>query len=197
MEAEMLGSLMMLASGVVASSPSSASASSRRCSSVRRSGNWAMIRPGQRDVAGLDLHAGLGGVRLDDRQERVRRQQRRLVGVGVDDLGHGFDDSWGFVIDGEIFLDVKIPDWARPPTLAPARSAATLECRWPTRGRAPRPGGARRGSDDHGDDAHHRPEARRRGARHLRAGLLRLRRRPASAAATTSPPGSPSASRSW
>ena len=36
---------MMLASGVLASSPSSASASGCRCSSVSRSGNWAMIRP--------------------------------------------------------------------------------------------------------------------------------------------------------
>ena len=41
----MLGSLMMFASGLVASSPSSASASSIRCSSVSRSGNCAMIRP--------------------------------------------------------------------------------------------------------------------------------------------------------
>jgi len=44
-EALMLGSLMMLASGVVASSPSSARSSATRCSSVRRSGNWARIRP--------------------------------------------------------------------------------------------------------------------------------------------------------
>ena len=35
----------MLASGCLASSPSSASASSIRCSSVSRSGNCAMIRP--------------------------------------------------------------------------------------------------------------------------------------------------------
>ena len=41
----MLGSLMMLAVGLVASAPSSASASPIRCSSVSRSGNWAMIRP--------------------------------------------------------------------------------------------------------------------------------------------------------
>ena len=41
----MLGSLMMFAPGVFASSPSSARASSWRCSSVSRSGNWAMIRP--------------------------------------------------------------------------------------------------------------------------------------------------------
>jgi hypothetical protein len=43
-EALMFGSLMMLASGVVASSPSSASASSTRCASVRWSGNVARIR---------------------------------------------------------------------------------------------------------------------------------------------------------
>ena len=41
----MFGSLMMLAAGVLASAPSSASSSACRCSSVSRSGNWAMIRP--------------------------------------------------------------------------------------------------------------------------------------------------------
>ncbi len=44
-EAEMFGSLMMFASGVFASAPSSASASAWRWSSDSRSGNWAMIRP--------------------------------------------------------------------------------------------------------------------------------------------------------
>ena len=41
----MFGSLMMLAAGVLASAPSSARSSDCRCSAVRRSGNWAMIRP--------------------------------------------------------------------------------------------------------------------------------------------------------
>ena len=41
----MLGSLMMLASGVLASSPSSARWSPTRCSGFSRSGNWARIRP--------------------------------------------------------------------------------------------------------------------------------------------------------
>ena len=41
----MLGSLMMLASGVLASAPSSASASSTRWSSGSRSEKTAMIRP--------------------------------------------------------------------------------------------------------------------------------------------------------
>src|SRR5204862_5466596 len=41
--------------------------------------------PGERDVAGLDPYTRLACVRLDDRQERVRREQRGLVGVGVDD----------------------------------------------------------------------------------------------------------------
>jgi hypothetical protein len=45
MEALMFGSLMMFASGVLASAPSSASASSMRWSSGRRSANWAMMRP--------------------------------------------------------------------------------------------------------------------------------------------------------
>ena len=44
-EAEMLGSLMMLASGVLASAPSSASASPTRWSALSRSGNNARIRP--------------------------------------------------------------------------------------------------------------------------------------------------------
>ncbi|CAM5284115.1 hypothetical protein SALBM217S_06196 [Streptomyces griseoloalbus] len=45
MDAEMFGSLMMLAAGVFASSPSSARASGMRWSSVRYSGNTAMMRP--------------------------------------------------------------------------------------------------------------------------------------------------------
>ena len=40
----MLGSLMMLASGVLTNSPSSASASGTRWSSLSSSGNWARIR---------------------------------------------------------------------------------------------------------------------------------------------------------
>ena len=44
-DALMFGSLMMFASGVFAISPSSASASACFCSSVRRSGNTARIRP--------------------------------------------------------------------------------------------------------------------------------------------------------
>ena len=44
-EALMLGSLMMLASGFLASSPSSDSASATRCSSLKCSGNCARIRP--------------------------------------------------------------------------------------------------------------------------------------------------------
>ena len=41
----MLGSLMMFASGVLASRPSSARASPMRCASARLSGKLAMIRP--------------------------------------------------------------------------------------------------------------------------------------------------------
>ena len=45
MEAEMLGSLMMFPSGVLARSPSAASSSGIFCPGVRRSGKWAMRRP--------------------------------------------------------------------------------------------------------------------------------------------------------
>ena len=47
---------------------------------------------GEGDVAGVDGDVGLLGVRLEDREERVRRQERRLVGLGVDDLRVG---HWG------------------------------------------------------------------------------------------------------
>ena len=43
---------------------------------------------GQRDVAQLELDPGRGGERLDDRQQREGGQRGRLVGLGVDDLGH-------------------------------------------------------------------------------------------------------------
>ena len=82
----MLGSLMMLASGVLASSPSSASASGTCCSSLEALGELGQDPPGERDVAQLDLDAGGRGERLDDRQQRLGGQRRRLVGVGVDDL---------------------------------------------------------------------------------------------------------------
>ena len=45
MDALMFGSLMMFASGVLASSPNSVSASGMRCSSVRLSGKLARMRP--------------------------------------------------------------------------------------------------------------------------------------------------------
>ena len=49
--------------------------------------------PGEGDVARLHRHPGHTGVRLDDRQEGVGRQQRRLVGEGVDDRGFGVRHS--------------------------------------------------------------------------------------------------------
>jgi hypothetical protein len=44
-EAEMFGSLMMLASGFLASSPSSARSLAMRCSGLSSSGNRARMRP--------------------------------------------------------------------------------------------------------------------------------------------------------
>ena len=72
----MFGSLMMLASGVVASAPSSARASRMRWSSVEVVGEGGDDPAGERDVAGLDRHARRAGEGLDDRQERVRGEQR-------------------------------------------------------------------------------------------------------------------------
>ena len=92
MEALMFGSLMMFAAGDWVSSPSSARASPMRCSSVRRSGKFAMTRPGERDVPGLHPDAGRFDEPPDDGQERAGGQGGSLVGVGVDDrglVGHG------------------------------------------------------------------------------------------------------------
>ena len=107
----MFGSLMMFASGVLASSPSSASASATRCSSVRRSGNWARMRPASEMSRSSMSTPAWPREGLDDRQERVRRQCRRLVRVGVDELHQPAPE---FVIA-----------W-------PRRVSAILVPRWPT-----------------------------------------------------------------
>ena len=130
----MFGSLMMLASGVLASSPSSASASATRWSSVRRSGNWARMRPAKRDVAQLDVDARLAGERLDDRQERVRGQRRRLVRVGVDEL-HQSLPEFGDRVAAEGIGDTQLAMAYAPPArhllrakdLADARYADQLD----------------------------------------------------------------------
>ncbi len=75
----MFGSLMMLASGVVASAPSSASASGTRPNAARMRPDSEMSRVSTPTPAAA-------GERLDHGQERVRRQRRCLVGVRVDDL---------------------------------------------------------------------------------------------------------------
>ena len=54
----MFGSLMMFASGVLASSPSSASASGTPLVLVEALGELGEDPAGERDVAGLDLDAG-------------------------------------------------------------------------------------------------------------------------------------------
>ena len=135
---------------------------------------------GQRDVAGLDRDAGLGGVRLHDREEGVRRQQRRLVGVGVDDRGRGHS----------LAGHVRTLTGERP------RGHARVGCR--RRGRT----GARHteeGPEMADTAAASQPapttsaEVHRRGARHLRAGLLRRRHGHRAPAARSSPPASRSA----
>ena len=61
-----------------------------RCCSVSRSGNWARMRPASEMSRSSTSTPAGGGERLDDRQQRLGRQRRRLVGVRVDDL-HGHD----------------------------------------------------------------------------------------------------------
>ena len=83
----MFGSLMMLASGVLASSPSSARSSGCRRSAGRRSGNAARMRPASEMSRVSTAMPGRLREGLDDRQQRVGGEGRRFVGVGVDDLG--------------------------------------------------------------------------------------------------------------
>ena len=90
-EALTFGSLMMFASGLVARSPNSVSASPIFWSSERYSGKLAMMRPGERDVPGFDRDASMLRERLDDGQKGIGREGRRFVGLCVDDgrkLGH-------------------------------------------------------------------------------------------------------------
>ena len=81
----MLGSLMMFASGVCASSPSSAERVGDALLGAQTLGELREDASGERDVAHLDLDPGRAREGLDDRQQRVRRQRGRLVGAGVDD----------------------------------------------------------------------------------------------------------------
>jgi hypothetical protein len=78
-DALMFGSLMMLASGVVASAPSSASASGTRPNAARMRPASEMSRVSTATPA-APANASMIG------QERVRGQRRGLVGVRVDDL---------------------------------------------------------------------------------------------------------------
>ena len=114
----MFGSLMMLASGVLASAPSSARASGMRWSSSRYSGKPAMMRPASEMSRVSTATPACGGVRLDHGQERVRRQRRRLVGVGVDDgrVSHRVLRSTSATL-----LDIKISPLAPVPRTGPPR----------------------------------------------------------------------------
>jgi hypothetical protein len=84
-EAEMLGSLMMLASGRRRELTELGERVADALVLGRCSGKSGEDATGQRDVAGLDVDTGGRGEGLDDRQERVRGQHRGLVGEGVDD----------------------------------------------------------------------------------------------------------------
>ena len=125
----MFGSLMMFASGVLASSPSSASASRRAARSAV--GNCARMRPASEMSRSSTSTPAGAGERLDDRQQRVRRERGRLVGVRVDDLHRGatrYYSSHG----------VRP---TRPPS-APRQGPGGRPLLRAARRRRPRPGGA-------------------------------------------------------
>ncbi len=81
-EALILGSLMMLASGVFASSPSSPSASDTRCCSSRRSGNWARMRPAsEMSRSSISIPAAPANARMIGSSERVASAGASSVSV--------------------------------------------------------------------------------------------------------------------
>ena len=51
--------------------------------------------PGQRDVLQLKLNAGTLRERAQDRQQRLRRQRRRFIGLRINNLGSGHAKSLG------------------------------------------------------------------------------------------------------
>ncbi len=144
----MFGSLMMFASGVLASSPSSAERVRDPLLIAQPVGELGEDAPGERDVAQLDVHARLRGERLDDRQQRVRRQRGGLVGVGVDELhrllfafvfagpakGRRYSDAWPSprppatsckakdLADARYASRSTSTTWPRPPA-SPARTS--------------------------------------------------------------------------
>ena len=97
----MLGSLMMLASGVVASWPSSARSSATFCVAGQHVRELRQDPRRQRDVAGLDRDPGGAGERRDDRQQRRGGEERRFIGQRVEDLrGVGHGGGW-LLLDAE------------------------------------------------------------------------------------------------
>ena len=104
----MFGSLMMLASGVLASSPSSASASSMPLLvGSRRSGKLAMIRPAsEMSRVSTATPAVAAYAWMIGRNEYVA-SSGRLVGVGVDDRVESVTEA-PFQGLSARFLDVKI-----------------------------------------------------------------------------------------
>ena len=82
----MLGSLTMLASGVLASSPRRVNSSGIFWSVLKTLREGGDNTAGERDVGRFDLHPCPFEVRSQDGQQRVRRERRRLVGLGPCEL---------------------------------------------------------------------------------------------------------------
>ena len=82
----MLGSLMMLASGRIASWPSSVSSSLIRCAGVSFSGKLARMRPVSEMSFSFIGHAGRADEGFDDRQQGERRERRSFIDLCPNDF---------------------------------------------------------------------------------------------------------------
>ncbi len=88
-EALMLGSLMMLASGVVARLAEVRQVVGDLLGVGQQFGEGGDDAAGQRDVAGFDGDAGGAGEGLHDGQQRIGGQGGGFVGQRIDDLRRG------------------------------------------------------------------------------------------------------------
>ncbi|BAS07843.1 hypothetical protein AHiyo4_12650 [Arthrobacter sp. Hiyo4] len=85
----------------------------------------------ERNVTGLHLHTCGRSKCFDDRQERIRSQHRRFVGVGIDNLGHARASPWRSADFLEILFYFTTPnlpeDTALNRTGAAGRSCITAD----------------------------------------------------------------------
>ena len=135
-EAEMLGSLMTLASGLVDQAAELGEVVGDPLLGSERVGEGGEHPAGERDVAQLDLDPGDVGEGVDHREEGAGGEGGGLVGEGVDDgvaVGHGRfpGGGGGFADSPETLLHPSrsppFPDRARG--VRPRTDSADSPCR--------------------------------------------------------------------